>query len=141
MRDRTDPLGLGELLHGLLQVAEGPLHQALVLLEVVQQHIPQGLLGQHLRVTQDDQPILGSGQCHIQAPWVAQEANALQYTQSVSQPSACRNMGCRTEGCTITGYFDMLILCLLDYGLISCHPMQAETMMRAAFEHSKHSRV
>ncbi len=79
MQDRTDPLGLGELLHGLLQVAEGPLHQALVLLEVVQQHIPQGLLGQHLGVSQDDQPILGSGQCHVQTPWVAQEPNALQY--------------------------------------------------------------
>ncbi len=79
MRDRTDPLGLGELLHGLLQVAEGSLHQALVLLEVVQQHIPQGLLGQHLGVTQDDQPILGSGQCHVQTPWVTQEPNALQY--------------------------------------------------------------
>ena len=113
MRDRTDPLGLGELLHGLLQVAEGALHQALVLLEVVQQHIPQGLLGQHLRVSQDDQPILGSCQCHVQTPWVAQEPNALQYTQLASQPSTCCNIGCTTENCAIKGHFGGLVLYLL----------------------------
>ena len=140
-QDRTDPLGLGELLHGLLQVAEGPLHEALIVLEVIQQHIPQGLLGQHLGVTQDDQPILGSSQCHVQTPWVAQEANALQYIQSVSQPSTCHNMGCRTEGCAIKGHFDVLIRCLLTCGLSSCHPTQYETMMHATLEHSKHSRV
>ena len=71
------PLWLGELLHGLLQVAEGPLHQALVLLEVVQQHIPQRLLGQHLGVAQNDQAILGSSQSHIETPGVTQEPNAL----------------------------------------------------------------
>lgn len=123
-QDRTDPLGLGELLHGLLQVAEGPLHQALILLEVVQEYIPQGLLGQHLGVTQDDQPILGSSQCHVQTPWVAQEPNALQYAQSVSQPSTCRNMGCTTEGCARKERFDVLLLCLLTCGLVPYHPMQ-----------------
>ena len=50
----THPLGLSELLHGLLEVGQRPFHQALVLLEVVQQHIPQRLLCQNLGVTQDD---------------------------------------------------------------------------------------
>ena len=74
----THPLGLGELLHGLLEVAQGAFHQALVLLEVVQQHIPQGLLGKHFRVAQDDQAILGSGKGYIQTPGVTQETNTLQ---------------------------------------------------------------
>ncbi len=69
--------GLGELLHGLLEVAEGALHQALVLLEVVQQYVPQRLLGQHLGIAQNDQPILGPCQGYIQTPGVTQEAYAL----------------------------------------------------------------
>lgn len=57
----THLLGFGQLLHGLLEVTQGALHQALVLLEVVQQHIPQGLPAEHLGVPQDHQAILGSG--------------------------------------------------------------------------------
>ena len=74
----TDPLGFGELLHGLLEVAKRPLHQALILLEVVQQHIPQRLLGQHLRVAQDDQAVLGPGQGYIETPGVTEETYSLQ---------------------------------------------------------------
>ena len=74
----TDPLGLGELLHGLLEVAEGPLHNTLVLLEVVQQHVPQRLLCKHLGVAQDDYAILGPGQGYIETPRVTEETNSLQ---------------------------------------------------------------
>ena len=74
----TDPLGLSKLLHCLLEVAEGALHQALVLLEVVQQHVPQRLFCQHLGVAQDDYAILGPGQGYIQTPRVTQESNPLQ---------------------------------------------------------------
>ena len=53
---KTDshPLGLGELLHGLLQVAQGTLNQALVFLEVVEQDIPKRLPAEHLGVAQND---------------------------------------------------------------------------------------
>lgn len=90
----TDPLGLGELLHGLLEVAEGPLHKALVVLEVVQQHIPQRLLGQHLGVAQDDDAILGPGQSNVETPGVTQETNSLQkvFTR--------RSADSRQAGCT-----------------------------------------
>lgn len=78
------PFGFGELLHGLLQVAEGPFHQALVLLEVVQQHIPQWLLRQDLRVAQNDYAILGSGQGYIQTPRVTEKPYALQVSWDIS---------------------------------------------------------
>lgn len=74
----TNPLGLGELLHGLLEVAEGPLHKALVVLEMVQQNIPQRLLCQHFGVAQDDYAILGPGQRYVEAPGVTEETNSLQ---------------------------------------------------------------
>lgn len=73
----TDPLGFGELLHGLLEVAERPLNKALVLLEVVEQHIPQWLFRQHLGVTQYDYAILGPGQGYIEPPRVTEETNSL----------------------------------------------------------------
>ena len=71
------PLWLGQLLHGLLQVGQGTLNQALVLLEVVEQHVPEGLPAEDLGVPQDDQAILGTSQGNIEPPGVTEKADAL----------------------------------------------------------------
>ena len=56
--DGVDQLaGLAELHEALPQVVEGPLHQDLLLLVVVQQVVPQGLLGQGLGVSHNDHTI------------------------------------------------------------------------------------
>ena len=45
------PLGGRQVDEGLLQVAQGALHQAARLLEAHQQRVPQWLLGQYLQAT------------------------------------------------------------------------------------------
>lgn len=56
--DGVDQLaGLAELHETLPQVIEGPLHQNLLLLVVVQQVVPQRLLGQGFRVAHNDHTV------------------------------------------------------------------------------------
>lgn len=56
--DGIDQLaGPAELHQALSQVVEGSLHQNLLLLVVVEQVVPQRLLGQGLGVAHDDNPI------------------------------------------------------------------------------------
>lgn len=59
--DGVDQLpGLTELHEALPQVVEGPLHQHLLLLVVVQQVVPQRLLGEGLGVPHNDHTIPSS---------------------------------------------------------------------------------
>ena len=56
--DGVDQLpGLAELHEALPKVVQGPLHQHLLLLVVVQQMVPEWLLGQGLWVAHDNDPI------------------------------------------------------------------------------------
>lgn len=105
--DGVDQLaGLAELHETLPQVVEGPLHQNLLLLVVVEQVVPQRLLGEGFRVAHDDHAVPagrdvlsmsrkkhrateghvcsaasrvspGSGERHIKTPGVVEEADAL----------------------------------------------------------------
>ena len=56
---RPHPLGLVQLHHGGFEVCERPLRQAAVLLEVLQQAVPQRLARQHARVAQHHQAVEG----------------------------------------------------------------------------------
>ena len=49
--------GLAELHEALPQVVEGPLHEDFLLLVVVQQVVPQRLLGEGLGVSHDDHAV------------------------------------------------------------------------------------
>ena len=76
--ERVDQLTrLGELHEALLEVGERPLHQAPVLLVVVQQVVPERLLGQHLGIAHHDDRIFGARERHIEAPGIGEEADAL----------------------------------------------------------------
>lgn len=59
--DGVDELaGFAELHEALTEVVQGPLHQHLLLLVVIEEVIPEGLLGQGLGVAHDDHPVPGS---------------------------------------------------------------------------------
>ena len=70
-------LWLGELHHRLLQVVESPLCKDVVLLVEVQQMVPDGLLGQHFGVADNDDAIAGSSHSHVETARVVEEANPL----------------------------------------------------------------
>lgn len=55
--------GLAELHEALPQVVEGSLHKDLLLLVVVQQVVPQRLLGEGLRVPHNDYTIPSNKEC------------------------------------------------------------------------------
>lgn len=56
--DGVDELaGFAELHQALAQVVQGPLHQHLLLLVVIEEVIPEGLLGQGLGVPHNDHPV------------------------------------------------------------------------------------
>lgn len=57
--------GLRELNHRLLHVVQASFDQNFLLLVEVQKVVPQLLLAQHLRVADDDQAVLGSGERHV----------------------------------------------------------------------------
>mmetsp|Transcript_35643 Transcript_35643/g.84468 ORF Transcript_35643/g.84468 Transcript_35643/m.84468 type:complete len:405 (-) Transcript_35643:1640-2854(-) len=63
--------------HRVLEAAEGALDKAVVLLVVRQERVPDRLPREHLRVPEDDDAVLGSGQGDVQAPWVVQETDPL----------------------------------------------------------------
>ena len=77
------PLWSGQLRSRLLEIGQGPLHQAVPVPEVPQQRIPQRLLGQDARIAQYNQPIPGPREGHIHAAGIAEEADALQAQQLV----------------------------------------------------------
>ena len=68
---------LGELHQTLLQVGERTLHKAPVFFVVVEQVVPEGLLGQHPGVAHHDHSVLGAGQRHVQPPGIGQKTDAL----------------------------------------------------------------
>lgn len=73
--DGVDELaGLAELHETLPQVVEGPLHQNLLLLVVVEQVVPQRLLGEGFGVTHNDDAVPAGQECT--ASRVYQDRNA-----------------------------------------------------------------
>mmetsp|Transcript_9120 Transcript_9120/g.10530 ORF Transcript_9120/g.10530 Transcript_9120/m.10530 type:complete len:347 (-) Transcript_9120:1219-2259(-) len=69
--------GLVELHHALLEVIQGPFHEALILLVMRQQAVPKSLLTQHFRVSEDHNSVTCTGQRNVQTPWIVQESNPL----------------------------------------------------------------
>src|SRR5947209_15027132 len=65
-----------------LQVRQWALYQTIALFEMQQKVMPQRMLRQNFGVAQNDKTIFGSRHGHIQAPWIAQEANALVVVRS-----------------------------------------------------------
>mmetsp|Transcript_17786 Transcript_17786/g.49791 ORF Transcript_17786/g.49791 Transcript_17786/m.49791 type:complete len:242 (+) Transcript_17786:915-1640(+) len=63
--------------HGVLEAAQGAFHQAVVLLVVGEERIPNGLLGQHLGVAQHHHAVLCAGQRNVEAPRVVEKPDAL----------------------------------------------------------------
>ena len=69
--------GLREGDHGVLEAAEGALDQAVVLLVVREELVPDGLLGEDLGVPEDDDAVLCAREGDVEAAGVAEEADAL----------------------------------------------------------------
>merc|ERR1719508_345400 len=66
--ERVDEFpGFGKLNETLLEVSEGSFHEALRLLVVVEEVVPERLAGKNLGVSNNDHGVLGSRQSHIQS--------------------------------------------------------------------------
>lgn len=78
---RAHLLRLRQLDGAGLEVCEGALHQAALLLEVRQQRVPQRIFGQHLGVAKHHQAEARPRQGHVQPAGVTQEPDSLQRTR------------------------------------------------------------
>ena len=68
---------LAELNHARLEVVERPFDQALLLLVVSQEVVPQSVLAENLGVAEKDQTVLGPGEGDVEAARVVEESDAL----------------------------------------------------------------
>ena len=70
-------LGLAKLNGGLLQITEGPLDETLQLFVVDEEVVPEGLLGEHLRIPQQHHPVFCTRQRHVEPTWVVEKPDSL----------------------------------------------------------------
>lgn len=71
------PSRFGELHDRRLELTQKTLNKQIMLLKVHQEVVPQWLLSEDLRVTQDDDSITTTREGHVETSRVVQETNAL----------------------------------------------------------------
>jgi hypothetical protein len=77
LRAAVRSLRPAELEQRHLEVVQGTLDESVTLLEMQQEVVPQRVLAQHLRVTEDDKTVLGTRKGDVETTRVRQETNAL----------------------------------------------------------------
>lgn len=70
-------LWFGKLHHRFLKIVQCSFDQNTILFVEMEQMVPNGLLGQHFRIANDNNAVTGPRQSHVQAARIVQETDAL----------------------------------------------------------------